>query len=349
MSKMFGSSAPKSQETETGAKAQPQVSSSCVQVRLNMSTKKLKVVKDVKANGWQHVSNVASGVVSYNHNTGKVLVSFNLFTEDGNNPIPVWGFEPVIEKKAVVLPNVNLDNFSQEELIKAGVASIVGWEKIPLNWEGLEGLQQVLTGAPGLRASFSVELGGSIVGQLQAVEWSGVSISLLLDLSTARSGKISNFKTRFYRAVEVECLEARVEKSIPMGTPVQGIAQALEIAKAVSQQGEDEEDLILFRETQYLAAFGQVGEIRSKSKAWKCHSEMLGSDNKQVKDLAIFCLGQLLKRGALKEGNAQQLEQQYGVKITPVEGLPPTAPVSDSAPTVTMDAAEVINFDGIQF
>lgn len=345
--KVFGS-APKSQETETGAKAQPQVSSSCVQVRLNMSTKKLKVVKDVKANGWQHVSNVASGVVSYNHNTGKVLVSFNLFTEDGNNPIPVWGFEPVIEK-AVVLPNVNLDSFSQEELIKAGVASIVGWEKIPLNWEGLEGLQQVLTGAPGLRASFSVELGGSIVGQLQAVEWSGVSISLLLDLSTARSGKISNFKTRFYRAVEVECLEAWVEKSIPMGVPVKGITQALEVAKAISLEGEDEEEDIFFLETQYLAAFGQVGEIRGKSKAWKTHAEMLGSDNPLVVTLAVFCLGQLLKKGALKPGNAAQLEQKYGVEITPVEGLPPTAPVSDSASsTVTVDAAEVINFDGIE-
>jgi len=312
-----------------------------------MSTKKLKV-KEVKSNGWQHVSNVASGVVSYNHNTGHVLVSFNLFTNDGDSPIPVWGFEPVIEKKVVSLPGVSLDSFSQEELIKAGAASIVGWEKIPLNWEGLEGLQQALTGAPGLRASFTVELEGSIVGQLQSKEWSGLSIVLTLDLSTARAGKVSNFKTRFYRAVEVECLSARVEKSLPMGVPVKGIVQALEVAKAISLEKEDEEDDVLFRENQYLAAFGQ-GEPLSRSKAWKTHAKMLGSDNPLVVKLAVFCLGQLLSRGALKPGNAQQLEREYGVQITPVEGLPPTAHASDdSAPTVTV-GAEVVNFDGIQF
>lgn len=348
MSKLFGSSTPKSQETGAEAKAKTQVSASCVEVRLNMGTKKLKV-KEVKSNGWQHVSNVASGVVSYNHSTGKVLVSFNLFTEDGNNPIPVWGFEPVIEKKVMSLPGVSFDSFSQEELIKAGAASIVGWEKIPLNWEGLESLQQALTGASGLRASFTVELEGSIVGQLQSKEWSGVSIALLLDLSTARAGKISTFKHRVYRAVEVECLHASVEKSIPMGTPVKGVVQALQTAKTISLQQEDEEDDILFRETQYLAAFGQVGEPLSRSKAWKRHAEMLGSSTAEVKTLAIFCLGQLLKKGALKPGNAAQLEQKYGVEITPVEGLPPTAPVSDSAPTVTVNAAEVINFDGIHF
>jgi hypothetical protein len=295
------------------------------------------------------VANVASGVVSHNEFTNKVLVSFNLFTEDGNNPVPVWAFEPLVEMNSMSLPGVNLDSFSQEELIQAGAASIVDWEKIPLNWEGLEGLQQVLTGAPGLRASFTVELEGSIVGQLQSKEWSGLSIVLTLDLSTARAGKISTFKHRVYRAVQVECLHACIEKSIPMGTPVKGVVQALQTAKTISLQQEDEEDDILFRETQYLASFGQTGEIRSKSKAWKCHAEMLGSDNKQVKDLAIFCLGQLLKRGSLKEGNAAQLEREYGVQITPVEGLPPTAHASDdSAPTVTVDA-EVVNFDGIQF
>lgn len=344
MSNVFGIS----QKPVAPMQAETPISGTCVEVRLNMSNKKLNKAKEVKANGWQHVSNLASGVVSYNHNTGKVLLNFGLFTEDGDSPVPVWGFEPVIEKKAVVLPNFNLDSFSQEELIKAGVASIVGWEKIPLNWEGLDGLQKALTGAPGLRARFTLELQGSIVGQLQSAEWTGISISLILNLSQARAGKVSTYKARVSRAIEAECISARVEKSIPMGVPVKGIAQALETAKAVSLETENEEDDVLFRETQYLAAFGQVGEIRSKSKAWKTHAEMLGSDNQEVVKLAVFCLGQLLSKGALKTANAQALGQQYGVKIIPVEGLPSTASSSEASEVTVTVNSEVVDFDGIE-
>jgi hypothetical protein len=192
-----------------------------------------------------------------------------------------------------------------------------------------------------------VELEGSIVGQLQSKDWTGVSIALLLDLSNARAGKVKTFATRVYREVEVECLHARIEKTIPMGTPVKGVVQALQTAKAISlQQEENEEDDLFFKETQYLAAFGQVGEPLKKPKAWKRHVGMLGSENPNVKTLAVFCLGQLLARGALKVGNAQQIEQKYGVKITPVEGLPPTAHASAES-TVTVDA-EVVNFDDVK-
>lgn len=338
MSNIFGISA------KPVASVQPSVSSSCVEVRLNMSTKKLKP-KGVKPNGWQHVSNVASGVVSFHEDTQKVLLTFGLFTEDGNNPVPVWGFEPIVEK--INVPGIDLGGYSTEQLVAAKAATVVGWEKIPLSWEGLEVLQQALTGAPGLRAQFTLELQGSIVGQLQAAEWSGLSISMILDLSQARAGKVSQYKARSYRAVEVECLEARVEKSIPMGIPVKGITQALETAKAVSLETEEEEDDVLFRETQYLAAFGQVGEIRSKSKAWKTHAEMLGSQNPKVVDLAVFCLGQLLSKGALKSANAQALSQQYGVNIIPVEGLPSAASGEASEVTVTV-TSEVVDFDGIE-
>lgn len=342
MSKVFGISQPAaSVEAET-----PKVSGTCVEVRLNMSTKKLKP-KGVKPNGWRHVSNLASGVVSFHEETQKVLLTFGLFTEDGNSPVPVWGFEPKVEK--INVPGIDLSGYSVEQLVAANAATVVGWEKIPLSWEGLEGLQQALTGAPGLRASFTVELSGSIAQQLQAKEWSGVSICLVLDLSQARAGLVSTYKTRVYRAVEVECLEASVQKSIPMGVPVKGIAQALETAKAVSLEKEtEEEDDLLFRETQYLAAFGQVGEIRSKSKAWKTHAEMLSSQNTEVVKLAVFCLGQLLSRGALKSANSDALNKQYGVNIIPVEGLPSTASGAEASEVTVTVNSEVVDFDGIE-
>lgn len=338
MSKVFAS-AHNPQKTE--AKTEP--NANCIEVRLNMSTKKVRP-KETKANGWRHVANVASGPVSYNEITGKVLLSIKLFTEDGNNPVPVWGFEPVIEKKAMNLLGVNLDSYSNEELIEAGAAHITGWEKIPLTWEALTGLQEHLTGAPGLQVVFTLELEGSIVGQLEAAQWSGVSIVLTLDLSNARVGKVKTFATRVYREVNAECIDARIDKTLPMGTPVKGVVQALETAKAISKQGDDEEeDDLFFKETQYLAAFGQVGEPLKKPKAWKRHVGMLSSENPNVKALAVFCLGQLLARGALKSGNAASLEKQYGVEITPVEGLPPTAPASQE----TVET-EVVNFDGVE-
>lgn len=344
MSKVFGISQKQpaaSVEAET-----VKVSATCIEVRLNMSTKKVKL-KEVKATGWRHVSNLASGVVSFHEEAGKVLMTFGLFTEDGNNPVPVWGFEPMLEK--INVPGVDLTPYSIEQLVAANAATIVGWEKIPLSWEGLEVLQKTLTGAPGLRAQFTLELQGSIVGQLQSKDWTGISISLILDLSQARAGKVSTYNGRSYRAIEVECLEASVQKSIPMGVPVKGIAQALETAKAVSQENtEEEEDNVLFRETQYLAAFGQVGEIRSKSKAWKTHAEMLGSDNQEVVQLAVFCLGQLLSRGALKSANAQALGQQYGVNIIPVEGLPSTASGAEASEVTVTVNSEVVDFDGIE-
>lgn len=344
--KVFGISASKPQETGAETKTESsKLSSTCVEVRLNMSTKKLKI-KGAKANGWRHVSNLASGVVSFHEESGKVLLTFGLFTNDGNSPVPVWGFEPMLEK--INVPGVDLSGYSTEQLVAAKAATIVGWEKIPLSWEGLEVLQKTLTGAPGLRAQFTLELQGSIVGQLQSKDWTGISISLILDLSQARAGKVSTYNGRSYRAIEVECISTRVEKSLPMGVPVKGIAQALETAKAVSLETEEEEDDVLFRETQYLAAFGQVGEIRSKSKAWKTHAEMLGSQNPKVVDLAVFCLGQLLSRGALKSANAQALAQQYGVKIIPVEGLPSTASGAEASEVTVTVNSEVVDFDGIE-
>lgn len=313
--------------------------STCVEVRLNMSSKKVKS-KDVKPSGWRHVSNVASGPVAFHEDSGEVLLTFSLFTEGGETPIPAWGFKPQVKIKT---SHPELKSFSDEELLEAGVAEIEGWEKVPLTWEGLEQLQRGLTGAPGLRASFTVKVKEAKVVQLLIhKEWSNVSLVLTLDLSSARAGKVSGFKDRFSRSIEARVVSAEVADTVPTGEPVKNLKGLLQEVLKVSSEPDNGEEESLFAEANYLKCFGGVGETSQKSKAWKRHASMLGSQNSEVKALAVFCLGQLLSRGALKPGNADQLMEEYGVEITPVEGRPSATP-EESKETVQ----ETVSFDGI--
>lgn len=327
------------------------ISTSCIEVRLNISAGKVKKGTSTKANGWRHVAYTPSGPVAFHEDSGKALVSFTLFNDGGNQTMPVWAFEPKIRINKEVKEEFGseVNNLSTEQLLRVGAASIVGWEMIPLNWEGLSGLQTKLVGGtPGVNAKFTVELKGSVVTKLQAAEWSKVSLALTLDLDGAIAGKSEQYMDRFYRSISAKLINAEVMPTLPMGDPIKGISEALKRAKEVSLafDGEEEdEDAILLRESVYLKVFAN-GEKRKKSKVWKDHVPFLSSENPQVKALAVHCLGQLLQVNALKEGNAQHLSAQYGVEIVEVSGPPVvnTPSNADDAGDKPAEAPEEINF-----